>query len=297
MDIRKINRIVLEWYAINARELPWRSRPYLGDAYAVLVSEIMLQQTQVNRAIPKFLEFMMQFPSIHALASASPGDVINLWSGMGFNNRAVRLHRLARIVVADYAGVIPREIETLLTLPGVGRYTAAAVACFAYEEQVPVFDTNIYRVLSRLVHGIDAPSRAEIEPLGTQFLPDKSASLWNQALMDIGATLCTALSPRCMRCPLHENCTAAPFLQGGGDPAIAKSSVPNAPRQAKFAGSTRYYRGRIVETLRQAPSEGLAYMNIDILFKHALGTDLELIIDGLVRDGLVVRASGMLHLP
>ena len=117
MDTGAVNRLVLDWYATNSRDLPWRRAPYLGDAYAVLVSEVMLQQTQVDRTVPKFIDFMAAFPTVHALAAASPGDVIALWSGMGYNNRAVRLQRLAAIVVAGYEGEIPRDVETLLTLP------------------------------------------------------------------------------------------------------------------------------------------------------------------------------------
>jgi A/G-specific adenine glycosylase len=297
VDVAAVNRLVLDWYAVNARDLPWRRPPYLGDAYAVLVSEVMLQQTQVERTLPKFIEFMATFPTIHALAAASAGDVIALWSGMGYNNRAVRLQRLAGMVVAEHAGQIPRNVETLLTLPGIGRYTAAAIACFAYDAHVPVLDTNIYRVLSRLVHGVDAPSRADVEPLATRFLPDRDASAWHQALMDIGATICGVSAPRCILCPLREVCAAAPALRAGVSRKQAKASVPYAPKQAKFAGSTRYYRGRIVEALRQSSPEGLAIASVNALFPEAPVEGFSPIIDGLVRDGLATRAGVELRLP
>jgi A/G-specific adenine glycosylase len=297
MDAASVNRLVLDWYAANARDLPWRRPPYLGDAYAVLVSEVMLQQTQVDRTVPKFLDFMARFPSMHALAEATPGDVIALWSGMGYNNRAVRLQRLAEVVVADHAGEIPRDVETLLTLPGIGPYTASAVACFAYGASVPVVDTNIYRVLSRLVHGVQAPSRAEVEPLATEFLPANDASSWHQALMDIGATICTVQMPHCVLCPIRQACAAAPALQDGANRKLAEASVPYAPKQAKFAGSRRYYRGRIVEALRQASPEGLTLAILDALFGKSPTGGLPQIVDSLVRDGLAVREGDTLRLP
>ena len=297
MDVAYVNRLVLDWYAANARDLPWRRPPYLGDAYAVLVSEVMLQQTQVDRTVPKFLDFMARFPSIRALAIGTPGDVIALWSGMGYNNRAVRLQRLAAVVVADHAGEIPHDVESLLTLPGIGPYTASAVACFAYGASVPVVDTNIYRVLSRLVHGVQAPSRAEVEPLASEFLPANDASSWHQALMDIGATICTVQTPRCMLCPIREACAAAPALQDGANRKLAEASVPYSPKQAKFAGSTRYYRGRIVEALRKSGPEGIAIASVDALFSESPTSGLPQIIDSLVRDGLAVGEGESLRLP
>jgi A/G-specific adenine glycosylase len=296
MDTSAVNRLVLDWYSANARDLPWRRAPYLGNAYAILVSEVMLQQTQVDRTVPKFLEFMTRFPTIRDLAQATPGDVIGIWSGMGYNNRAVRLQRLAQVVVADHAGDIPHDIASLLPLPGIGPYTASAVACFAYGASVPVIDTNIYRVLSRLVHGVDAPSRAEIEPLATEYLPAIDASAWHQALMDIGATLCTVAAPRCMLCPLREVCSAAPALQDGANRKLAEASVPYAPKQARFTGSARYYRGRIVEALRQA-AEGIAVTSVESLFIDSPANDLDAIIASLVRDGLAVNDGATLRLP
>jgi A/G-specific adenine glycosylase len=297
MNALAVNQLVHDWYAANARDLPWRREPYLGDGYAVLVSEVMLQQTQVDRTVPKFIEFMSRFPTVSSLAAATPGEVIAMWSGMGYNNRAVRLQRLAAIVVESHGGVIPADVETLLTLPGIGPYTASAVACFAYGATVPVLDTNIYRVLSRIVHGVDAPSRIEVEPLATEYLPASNASAWHQALMDIGATICTAAAPRCMFCPVREHCAAAPVLQAGTSRALAEASVPYAPKQGKFAGSTRYYRGRIVEALRQSPEAGVAIENLEGLFREPLEGGLASIFAGLVRDGLAVREGDSLRLP
>jgi A/G-specific adenine glycosylase len=296
MDIGAVNRLVLGWYATHSRDLPWRRSPYLGDAYAILVSEVMLQQTPVSRTVPKFLEFMTRFPTISDLAQASLRDVISIWSGMGYNNRAVRLHRMAQVIVTEHAGDIPQDVSSLLTLPGVGPYTASAVACFAYGTSVPVIDTNIYRLLSRLVHGVDAPSRAEIEPLATEYLPVLNASAWHQGLMDIGATLCTVVAPRCMRCPLRGVCSAAPVLLNGANRELAQASVPHTPKQVSFMGSKRYYRGRIVDALRQS-SEGIEVASVQLLFSGGINKDLDSIITSLIRDGLAVRVGATLRLP
>jgi A/G-specific adenine glycosylase len=306
VDAPTLHLIVAKWYARNARDLPWRRAPFLGDPYAVLVSEIMLQQTQVDRTIPKFLEFMQRFPTLEALAEATPGDAITAWAGMGYNGRAVRLQRLATVVVREFDGVLPSEPQDLRPLPGVGPYTASAVASFAFGATIPVLDTNIYRVLSRLVHGVKAPSRAAVEPLALELLPGDDAPLdgstWHQALMDLGATICTANAPRCLLCPLRDHCAAAPELQGGVDRAVASASVPYTPKQSSFAGSQRFYRGRIVAALRSAKDAGLQIDEIGMELKDEFGgtedqTWLDELIAKLVHDGLAVNDEGVLRLP
>ncbi|MEX2598659.1 MAG: A/G-specific adenine glycosylase [Dehalococcoidia bacterium] len=292
-----------EWYRSNARDLPWR---HTRDPYAILVSEIMLQQTQVERTIPKYREFLAAFPTLEALAAASPGDVIRVWSGMGYNGRAVRLHRLAQQVVNEHGGTLPSTIEALRRLPGIGPYTAAAVACFAFDAAVPVADTNIYRALSRIVHGVKAPQRKDIDPLVESFVPGPaapiSASDWHQALMDIGATLCTSARPRCMLCPFLSECNAAPHLQDGAAPLLAESSVPYVAKQGRFTGSTRYYRGRLVEALRRQPDSVMTLNEISALINDDEGATkdrawMDGLVDGLVRDGLAVRDGDRLSLP
>ena len=306
MDVEALHEAAAGWYASNARDLPWRSPPFLGDPYAILVSEVMLQQTQVDRTIPKFLEFMDRFPTLMALAEAPAAEAIRFWSGMGYNGRAVRLHRLARIVTAELDGDLPADSEALRKLPGIGPYTAAAVACFAFGANEPVLDTNVYRVLSRLVHGTQAPSRKELEPLAREMLPDGStidAPTWHQALMDIGATLCTVARPRCMLCPLRAYCAAAPALQDGSSRSLAEASVPYAPKQGRFAGSNRYYRGRVVEALRALTvGTGLPLTELGPLLAETYddqrdGAWLDVLVAGLVRDGLVWHDGGWLTLP
>ena len=305
LDARSFHDAVASWYARHPRVLPWRG---IADPYAILVSEVMLQQTQVERVIPKYRAFLDAFPTLHALADAQPADVIRLWAGMGYNGRAVRLHKLAREVVEHHGGELPRTADELGKLPGIGPYTAAAVASFAFGEPVPVLDTNIYRVLSRVVHGIDAPSRNAIYPLAESLLPQPDSPItpadWHQALMDIGATLCTARQPRCMLCPLRELCAAAPHLQSGGDPALAEASVPYAPRQSRFQGSARYFRGRIVDHLREQPDAGVEEAELEAVLHEAeaaSGAPCPVSLSGLLaaleRDGLIRRDDGHVRLP
>ena len=303
-DARSFHDAVASWYARNARVLPWRG---IADSYAILVSEVMLQQTQVERVIPKYRAFLDAFPTLHALANAQPADVIRLWAGMGYNGRAVRLRKLAWEVVEHHNGELPRTADELRKLSGIGPYTAAAVASFAFGEPVPVLDTNIYRVLSRVVHGIDAPSRDAIHPLAESLLPQPDSPItpadWHQALMDIGATLCTARQPRCMLCPLRELCAAAPHLQSGGDPALAEASIPDAPRQSRFQGSARYFRGHIVDYLREQPDAGVKESALEGVLRDAetasgapCPVSLSDLLAALERDGLIRRDDGRVRL-
>lgn len=304
-DARSLHRAVAAWYARNVRTLPWRG---IADPYAILVSEVMLQQTQVERVIPKYRAFLDAFPTLQSLADAQPADVIRLWAGMGYNGRAVRLHRLAQEVVEHHDGVLPRTADELRKLPGIGPYTAAAVSSFAFGEPVPVLDTNIYRVLSRVVHGIEAPARDAIHPLAETLLPGPHSPItpadWHQALMDVGATLCTARQPRCMLCPLRMHCAAAPHLQSGSAPTLAEASIPYAPRQSRFQGSARYFRGRIVNHLREQPDTGIEESVLESVIRAAEAasgapcpTPLPDLLAALERDGLIRRDGGRVRLP
>ena len=281
---------LLAWYAAYARDLPWRRTT---DPYAILVAEVMLQQTQVDRVAPKYDEFLAAFPTLEALARATTGDVIRLWTPLGYNGRAVRLHRLAQQVVEEHGGTLPRDLTGLRRLPGLGPYTAAAVACFAFGAVVPVLDTNVYRVLSRVAFGVEPPAKGVLAALAERWLPEKGAPECHQALMDVGATLCTVTRPRCALCPLRPHCKAAPYLQGGGQRKLAEASVPYTPKQAPFAGSSRYYRGRVVEALRQLPvgaDMGLAELGRRVRpeFDPTKNSEwLRQLIAGLERDGLV----------
>ena len=290
-----LHRRVGEWYRANARDFPWRRT---RDPYAILVSEFMLQQTQAARAAPAFDAFLRAFPTLQALAEAEPGAVIRAWAGMGYNQRAVRLHRLAQTVLREHGGRLPGTVEELRRLPGVGPYTAAAVACFAFGANVPVADTNVYRVLSRVLYGVDAPSRAVVYARVAELTPDADSPTppqeWHQGLMDIGASVCTAAKPQCLLCPLREPCQAADALQDGARLALAEASIPYAPKQGRYEGSTRYYRGKTVELLRALPAgEELPLAAL----RERLGDEALAIVGGLQRDGLAVLKDGALRLP
>src|SRR5579871_3718068 len=195
VDLALVQTALLAWYAGQARDLPWRRT---RDPYAILVAEVMLQQTQVDRVIPKWHAWLERFPSLADLARASRADAIRAWQGLGYNRRAVRLHAIAMQTVNEFGGELPRSVDGLLRLAGVGRYTAGAVACFAYEQPVAMVDTNVRRVLSR-VFGV-AP--AQVEAMAQSVIPSDSAWAWGQALMDLGATVCRASQPLCLVCPL-----------------------------------------------------------------------------------------------
>ena len=248
-----IQERLLGWYATQQRDLPWRNT---SDPYAILVAEIMLQQTQVARVIPKYTQFLEQFPTWKALAEAQPGTVIRAWEGLGYNRRAIRLQATARQVLERFKGHLPRNPHQLEELDGVGRYTAAAVACFAFGLPTPVVDTNVRRVLGRLLFGPQPVPERDITSAAHSLLdglPNGSASSWAQALMDLGATVCTHIQPRCDICPLQNSCVSASTLQQLQGKTVAESPASYRSRQAPFRDSSRYYRGHIVQHLRALP--------------------------------------------
>jgi A/G-specific adenine glycosylase len=208
----RIHKLLLDWYAAEGRDLPWR---HTRDPYAVLVSEVMLQQTQVDRVLPKYHEFLGRFPTLAALAAAPTAEVIRTWAPLGYNVRAVRLQQIARQAVADYDGSLPGTLDGLLALKGIGRYTAGAVACFAFGLPVATVDTNIRRALWRVLRGIEPAEwpagQAAVRDtlaLAEWALPPGQAYDWQQALMDLGATVCVSRRPACERCPLAAECAA-----------------------------------------------------------------------------------------
>ena len=201
-------RKLLAWYKRNARVLPWRET---RNPYAILVSEFMLQQTQVSRVLEYFPRFMARFPTIASLAGARPKAVMEEWDGLGYYARARNLHKLAREVTRRHDGTVPDSPEALRTLPGVGRYTAGAVACFAYEKAVPTVDTNVRRVLTRVFGNAKVEMRnAELWELASRLVPKDGERAWrfNQALMELGALVCTARKPKCPECPVRNDCLA-----------------------------------------------------------------------------------------
>jgi A/G-specific adenine glycosylase len=260
-DAARVHQALLAWYVQQARDLPWRRT---RDPYAILVAEVMLQQTQVDRVIPKWHAWLERFPDLAALAGATRAEAVRAWEGLGYNLRAVRLHSIACQAVAELSGQLPRSVDGLLRLKGIGRYTAGAVACFAYEQPVAMVDTNVRRVLSR-VFGVE-PSN--VEAMAQSVIPGSNAYAWNQALMDLGATLCRARQPLCLVCPLLSEC--------GGPRAAAPRTRPSG----EFHGSNRYFRGRILDELRHTDGIPLAEL-------AARNGDRRDLIDRLVAEGLL----------
>ena len=220
---------LLHWYGENARQLPWRDHP---DPYAIWVSEVMLQQTRVETVIPYFERWMARFPTLEALADASQQEVLSMWEGLGYYSRARNLHRAARIVIAEYAGQLPREAGLLRGLPGIGRYTAGAIASIAFGRDDPSLDGNIRRVLAR-VFDVREPARSKVGEkmlweLAAENLPPGQAGQYNQALMELGATLCTPRRPKCEQCPLVDICKAyALGVQAERPVKMPKPGIPH----------------------------------------------------------------------
>jgi len=251
--IKNIQKKTLRWYRKNKRDLPWRRTT---DPYAIWVSEIMLQQTQVATVIPYYKNFLKFFPSVRDLARADLSRVLKVWEGLGYYSRARNLHRASQIVSNHYHGEIPDQLKDLRTLPGIGRYTAGAILSIAFNKEAPVLDGNVKRVLSRLFTIADSPVRGETEGLlwrlSESLLPKGHASSFNQGLMDLGATTCTPKEPRCSQCPLRDLCKG----RASGDPErfpvrTLKKKIPHI----EAVSAVILKNGRVL--LRQRPPEGL----------------------------------------
>ena len=210
--LRAFQRRLLAWYAVHQRPLPWRRT---RDPYRILVSEIMLQQTQVDRVIPKYHQFLRRYPTLRALARARPAELRRLWYPLGYNIRPMRLRRIAQRAVRDYGGRIPDTYDGLLALDGIGRYTAGAVLSFAYNQDAPIVDTNVARVLARYFGAVRGGARPagqrRLWGLAAAVIPPGQGYAINQAMMDLGATVCTARRPRCPTCPVRKGCRSYPL--------------------------------------------------------------------------------------
>ena len=265
------NSALLAWYSKHGRTLPWRAS---SDPYSVLVSEVMTQQTQVGRVVPHYKAFLARFPTVEAVAAAPLRDVIAAWSGLGYNNRAVRLHRAARRIVANGW---PDTVSGLEQLPGVGPYTARAVAAIAFGAQVAAVDTNLRRVVSRW-HG-EPLSGSTLSRIAMGDIAEDAAA-WNQAVMDLGAALCRPRLPRCDECPVESWCAGPDVYQ-----------PPHT--QPRFEGSLRQIRGSIIRALVREP----ATLN-DLATRT--GTTHDMVreaIDQLIDEGLVEQSGDQVRLP
>jgi A/G-specific adenine glycosylase len=269
---------ILDWYAAHQRDLPWR-RPD-ATPWAVLVSEIMLQQTPVARVLPVYTAWLARWPTPASLAASPAGDAVRAWGRLGYPRRAIRLHATAQALVDRHGGEVPSSADALRELPGIGSYTAAAVASFAFGQRHAVLDTNVRRVLARLVSGRElpppSPSVAE-RRLAESLLPERPAvaARWSVAVMELGALICTAARPQCVSCPVAARCA----WHRAGHPA------DGGPRRSqKYEGTDRQCRGRLLAVLRDCPGpvpgSQLEAAWADQLQRHRA-------LDGLVADGLV----------
>ena len=288
--VAEVQAALLSWFDATGRRLPWRET---GDGYAILVSEVMLQQTQVDRVIPVYHAFLRRFPTFESLADAPAGEVIRAWAGMGYNRRALNLQRAAQAVVERHGGALPTDPKALRSLPGVGEYTANALACFAQGRQVAVVDTNVRRVLGRVFHWPSTPLDREVAETAERVLPEGKAWAWNQALMDLGATVCTSRRPTCLLCPVRSACRAAGAFEAEAPPAaVAEGRAAYRPKTERFEGSSRYYRGRVVAHLRGlAEGESCGLVELGDAVRPGYSDDdapwLLGVLEGLARDGLV----------
>ena len=275
----RLHHEVLEWYAVSARDLPWR-RPD-ATAWGIFVSEIMLQQTPVARVEPVWREWLSRWPSPSALAADSPGEAVRAWGRLGYPRRALRLHAAAVAMAEHHDGAVPATEAELITLPGVGTYTAAAVATFAFGERTTVVDTNVRRVLARVVGGQEyaapSPTRAELTVAAGLVPADPPrARTWSVAVMELGAIVCTARAPRCSDCPVADLCA----WQLAGRPAHQGP----AHRGQAWEGTDRQLRGALLAVLRES-ADPVPRSALEALSDNEI--QRERCLDSLVADGLV----------
>lgn len=256
-DIQVFQKEILEWYTVHKRDLPWRKT---RDPYHILISEVMAQQTQLSRVIPKYEAWLQAFPTIEHLSKARVSDVLRMWSGLGYNRRALYVKRFAETVMSQFDGMIPKEIAVLKTLPAIGEYTARAIACFAYNQQVAVVDANVRKVIALKFFNGTPPNQKKLQEIADQLLPKGKAYEWNQALMDY----CSMV--------------------------LKKDKVP-VPRQSKFKGSYRYFRGLLLKTLLE--KNKLTITEIKELFtQYEFPTErVEKLVEELAREGFVKKTK------
>jgi A/G-specific adenine glycosylase len=284
----EIRPALLGWYRPTDRELPFRGTT---DPWAVLVSEAMAQQTQAARAGSAWTAFMARFPDPASLASASPAEVLRAWRGLGYNRRALALQRAASVIVDEHGGQVPSSVADLERLPGVGPYTARAVAAIAFDVPVGAVDTNVRRVIRRLVGPGPTPAARDLQELADALVDPDHPGAWTHALMDLGATVCRPATADCPACPLRRLCGSA--AAGGpatdAEPGRTERGGRSIAREAAipFRQSNRWLRGRIVDRLRDAPDE--AWTRFDGPIGDHPPPAVRAALDGLAREGLVER--------
>ena len=296
----RLRRRVLDWYAANGRPLAFRAT---ADPWAILVSEVMAQQTQAARAAEAWSSFLAAYPTPAALATAPTAEVIRAWRGLGYNRRAISLQGAARAIVRDHDGAVPSDLESLLRLPGVGPYTARAVAALAFGRRVGAVDTNVRRVIGRAFLGSASPDPRVVQALADELAPPRRTREWTHALMDVGATRCRVRDPRCTACPLRTRCAWAATLgdpgqssvtagspRGGIGSAPRTGSTPRSgPRRLAFRATSRWLRGRILDRLRDLDVG--AWLTFDEPIGEHSTVALAAALAAMSRDGLVDLGS------
>ena len=284
-NIQEIQQTIIQWYKQYGRQLPWRQTT---NPYRILVSEMMLQQTQVDRVIPKYYAFLEKFPTVASLADAQTADVLKMWSGLGYNRRALYLQKCAQTIKQKHNGNFPETTEELLALPGLGKYTAAAVQSFANNKDVVVIDVNIERIFKRIFYG----KVESAEAIAQHILPKNESRNWHNALMDVGALFCSAKNPKCDFCPAKNMCAASNNKERIEATWKKKKVVP-------FKDSDRIVRGTILKFLTTKNGQ-----EQDQIYKQLIEQDIkrekekfEEIIVELEKDGLIKKEKNMLSLP
>jgi A/G-specific adenine glycosylase len=281
-----VREVLISWFEENGRDLPWRRT---RDPWRILLSEVMLQQIQVKRAVPFYEAFLARFATPRALAEAPLAEAIRVWGNLGRYRRVVNLHRTSRILIEEFGGVVPSDPEVLVRLPGIGPYTAGAIACFAFEKDVAFVDTNVRRVLHRLFFGSEVPEPAakEKQLLSTAetLVPSGHGWKWGQSVIEFGALHCTARRPLCESCPLGGLCVAGPAIR------TSLAGLPRGGRVAgRYEGSNRYYRGRVLAVLREAPGEGILLRELGENLREGFSEKdlpwLHGVVESLEKDGL-----------
>jgi A/G-specific adenine glycosylase len=273
-----LHQPVLAWYKKNKRDLPWRNT----DAWGVLVSEIMLQQTPVARVLPIYIEWMKRWPTPAALAAATPAQIITAWGRLGYPRRALRLHECAKVISEKYRGRIPDTQSELRELPGIGDYTSAAIIAFAFEGRSLVLDINIRRVFARVIDGVEVPTAAPTKSEKQErekLIPSKNPHVWAAATMELGALICTAKNPKCGQCPLADLCIWRSL-------DYPLSDQPK--RTQSWHGTDRQCRGVIVQALRENP----ALSKKEIMQLWDVPSQVEKALLTLLEDGLLVEQKG-----
>ena len=272
---------LLDWFDSERRDLAWR-RPGVTP-WQILVSEFMLQQTPVSRVEPVWLAWVARWPTPATTAAASPADVLRAWGKLGYPRRAKRLHECATVIAERFDDAVPSDVETLLTLPGIGAYTARAIACFAYQQRVPVVDTNVRRVIARVVHGkgdgATSSSPRDLDDVAALLPNNADAPRFSAALMELGATVCTARAPRCGLCPLS-SCA----WRSEGFPAST-----SVRRVQRYAGTDRQVRGRLLDVLRGHNSP-VTRAQLDVAWLEDTA-QRDRALDSLLVDGLVEQTT------